>query len=236
MKKKLCALNKKAEESENMKTAFLNSMCHEIRTPLNAIVGFSGLVADQSIDNASKVEFYPLITTNAEILTSLIDHLLVVANLDSSDELLPCERINIKAVCLQEMTRIKQQSKPDISYQLEVPDEEIFISSNEQYLSLVLENLLNNANKFTEKGKIILKMQLDKMQGKLRIEVKDTGCGIPADKQEIVFQRFSKLDSFTQGNGLGLYLSRLIIKRLSGEIFVAPEYIDGACLVINLPL
>lgn len=238
MKKKLGELNEKADESEKLKTAFINSMCHEIRTPLNAIVGFSGIITDDMIngDEAMKKEYYNLITVNAQTLTSLIDHLLVVANLDSSDGLLPCERVNIKSICMQEMEKVKRQAKPEITYQLDLPEEEIFISTNEEYLSLVIENLLNNANKFTEKGNISLGIWLDKAQGRLQISVKDTGCGIPVEKQEVVFQRFSKLDEYVQGNGLGLYLSRLIVTRLSGTILVDSSYKDGARLVINIPV
>lgn len=238
MKKRLGELNQKAGESEKMKTAFINSMCHEIRTPLNAIVGFSGILTDDTVNNdeAMKKEYYNLITENARILTSLIDHLLVVANLDSSDELLPCAQVKIKDVCRQEMQKLKSQEKPGITYELNLPDEEIFISTNEQYLSLVIENLLNNANKFTESGSISLGVWLDKAKSRLQISVTDTGCGIPLEKQEVVFQRFAKLDEFSQGNGLGLYLSRLTIKRLAGDIFVDPAYPDGARLVIHLPL
>lgn len=238
MKKKLAELNVKAGESEKMKTAFINSMCHEIRTPLNAIVGFSGILTDETIisDEAMKKEYCDLITVNARMLTSLIDHLLVIANLDSSDELLPCAQTDIKAICRQEMQKLESQRKPEITYYLELPEEEIFISTNEQYLSLVVENVLNNANKFTEQGSISLAVWLDKAQGRLQVSVTDTGCGIPLGKQDIVFQRFSKLDAFAQGNGLGLYLSRLIIKRLSGEIFVDPHYTDGTRMIIYLPV
>jgi signal transduction histidine kinase len=238
MKKKLSELNKKAGESEKLKTAFVNSMCHEIRTPLNAIVGFSGIITDDTLgnDEAMKMEYYNLITVNAQVLTSLIDHLLVVANLDSSEELLPCERTDIKNICRQEMEKVKRQAKPEITYRLDLPDEEIFISTNEQYLSLVIENLLNNANKFTEKGSVSLGIWLDKAQSRLKISVTDTGCGIPLEKQEVVFQRFSKLDEYAQGNGLGLYLSRLIVTRLSGSISVDPAYTDGARLIIYLPV
>lgn len=237
MKKRLGELNQKAEESEKMKTAFINSMCHEIRTPLNAIVGFSGIITDDTVnsDEAMKKEYYNLITENARILTSLIDHLLVVANLDASEEALPCEQVNIKDICRQQMEKMKQQEKPGIIYRLDLPQEEIFISTNEQYLSLVIENLLNNANKFTESGNICLGIWLDKSKSRLQISVTDTGCGIPPEKREIVFHRFSKLDEFAQGNGLGLYLSRLIITRLSGNIFVDPAYTQGARLVIRLP-
>lgn len=237
MKKALHELNKKAEESEKLKTAFINSMCHEIRTPLNAIVGFSGIITDVTIDDEeAKKEYYDLITQNSQMLTSLIDHLFVVANLDSSEELLPCETVNIKNICKLEMNKAEQQAKPGITYQLELPAEDIFISTNEQYLSLVIENLLNNANKFTEKGHITLRMWLDKAQSRLRIDITDTGCGIPVEKQELVFHRFSKLDEFVQGNGLGLYLSRLIVSRLSGTIFVDSSYTGGTRLVIYLPV
>lgn len=238
MKKKLSELNEKAGESEKMKTAFINSMCHEIRTPLNAIVGFSGILTDEtiSLDEAMKKEYYDLITGNAGILTSLIDHLLVIANLDSSDELLSCAQTNIKEICRQEMGKLERQRKPGITYRLELPEEEIVISTNEQYLSLVIENLLNNANKFTEEGTISLTIWLNKAQGQLQISVADTGCGIPSEKREVVFERFTKLDEFVQGNGLGLYLSRLIVKRLSGSIFVDPNYTDGARIVIYLPV
>lgn len=238
MKKKLSELNEKAGESEKMKTAFINSMCHEIRTPLNAIVGFSGILTDETItpDETMRKEYYDLITVNAEMLTSLIDHLLVIANLDSSDEPLPCERTNIKEICMQEMGKLKRHSKPGITYRSELPDEEIFVSTNEQYLSLVIENVLNNANKFTGEGTIVLAVRFDKAQSTLQISVTDTGCGIPAEKQEEVFRRFSKLDEFAQGNGLGLYLSRLIVRRLSGSIFVDSNYTDGTRMIIRLPV
>lgn len=238
MKTTLHNLNKKAEESEKLKIAFINSMCHEIRTPLNAIVGFSDIIADATIsDEESKREYSKLITLNSQLLTSLIEHLFIVANLDSSkEESLPCEMVNIKDICAQEMKKVKQQAKEEINYQLELPEEDFFISTNQQYLSLVIESLLNNANKFTDKGSITLKMGLDKAQNRVQIDVTDTGCGIPADKQEVVFQRFTKLDSFAQGQGLGLYLSRLIINRLSGSIFIDPSYTVGTRMIIRLPI
>ena len=117
------------------------------------------------------------------------------------------------------MDKVERWSRVGIIYHLELPEGEIFVSTNELYLSLGIENLLDNANKFTDSGSITLKMRLDKAQSKLRIEVTDTCCGIPPEKREEIFLCCIKLDEFAQGNGLGLYLSRLIIKRLSGNIF-----------------
>ena len=117
---------------------------------------------------------------------------------------------------------------------VKLPKGEMFISTNELHLSLVIESLFDNTNKFTDSGSITLKMRLDKAQSKLRIEVTDTGCGIPPEKREEIFLCFIKLDEFAQGNGLGLYLSRLIIKRLSGNIFVDSSYTEGTRMVICL--
>ena len=235
MKKRLRILNEKAEESEKLKTAFLNSMCHEIRTPLNAIVGFSGIIVDDTID-MPKEEFYNEIVSNTNKLTTLIDHLLEVANLDSSEEMLPCEITDIKGICQQEMEKAKREGKAGIHYQLDFPQEDILISTNDRYLALAVENLLNNANKFTEKGTVTLKIVIEVEHKRLQIAITDTGCGIPLEKQEVVFERFTKLDSFTQGNGLGLYLCRLVIKRLYGTIYIDPAYTNGTRFVINLPM
>ena len=101
---------------------------------------------------------------------------------------------------------------------------------------MVIEHLLNNANKFTEEGVIALGYKVNLSKNQICISVTDSGCGIPKEKQEEVFNRFSKLDTFVPGNGLGLYLCRLIVKRLDGEIKIDPEYTDGTRVVVNLPM
>lgn len=236
MKIKLYKLNQKAGESEKLKTEFLNSMCHEIRTPLNAIVGFSDIIVDDSFDNETKKEFCDLISSNTTLLTSLIDHLLVVANLDSSNEILPCQITNINDICREEFAKATERDRKGLEYQLLLPEEDIIIPTNAKYLALVIENLLSNAYKFTKEGKVTLGIQVDKVEKIVLIDVADTGCGVPPDKQEIIFERFTKLDSFTQGNGLGLFLSRQIINRLMGNIYLDSSYTKGACFVVSLPM
>ena len=103
------------------------------------------------------------------------------------------------------------------------------------YLSCVLDNLLSNAAKFTEKGEIRLSCHLDSVKQQLIIAVSDTGMGIPLDKQEWVFERFTKIDSFKPGTGLGLYMCRIIISRLGGTIQVDSDYTSGCRIVICLP-
>lgn len=236
MKARLRLLKTKAEESENMKTAFINSICHEIRTPLNAIVGFTDLIFNEDIDEESRRDFPAEVQRNTSLLTSLISGMLEVSNLDVSHEKLPCEPTNITAVCQHETDILRHSLKPAIRYLLDIPASPAIVSCNERYLGLVIENLLNNANKFTDSGDITLHYHIDQLQKRLIISITDTGCGIPANKYEEVFERFTKLDSYKQGSGLGLYLCRLIIKRLTGEIGIDPDYTQGTRILISLPM
>lgn len=236
MKARMRILKNKAEESENLKIAFINSVCHEIRTPLNSIVGFTGLAFDYSIDQELRETFPDEVQKNAQLLTGLIDSMLEISNLDVSDEKLPCLPTDITRICSNEIERIQMRGKPEISFHLSVPEEPLIIPTNAQYLALVLENLLSNANKFSASGTITLGYEVDNKVDCLRISVTDTGCGIPPEKHEEVFDRFTKLDSFIPGNGLGLYLCRLIIKRLSGTIAIDAAYQTGTRIVASLPM
>lgn len=234
MKMELKALHLKAQESEKMKQSFINSICHEIRTPLNAIVGFSDLIMNEEIDAEMRKEFPPEIQKDTVLLTSLINSMLEVANLDVSEEKLPCKPIDIKNICVHEMKQLKK--KEGIEYKLEITEESMIIPSNAQYLTQVIEHLLSNANKFTEKGQITLGYRVNQSKEEISIYVSDTGCGIPQEKHEEVFNRFSKLDTFMPGNGLGLYLCRLITKRLAGEIKIDPAYKEGTRMIVTLPI
>jgi len=234
MKMELKVLHGKAQESEKMKQAFINSICHEIRTPLNAIVGFSDLIMNEEIDEEMRREFPAEIQKSTVLLTGLVNSMLEVANLDVSEEKLPCEAADLRDICTQEMELLNK--KPGIEYILDIAPESMIIQTNVQYLIQVIGHLLNNANKFTEKGCITLSYEADKPQENISISVTDTGCGIPKEKYEEVFHRFSKLDTFVPGNGLGLYLCRLIVKRLAGEIKIDPDYTEGTRMVVTLPI
>ena len=179
-------------------------------------------------------EFPPEIQKNTVLLTSLINSMLEVANLDVSEEKLPCKPIDIKNICVHEMKQLKK--KEGIEYKLEITEESMIIPSNAQYLTQVIEHLLSNANKFTEKGQITLGYRVNQSKEEISIYVSDTGCGIPQEKHEEVFNRFSKLDTFMPGNGLGLYLCRLITKRLAGEIKIDPAYKEGTRMIVTLPI
>lgn len=233
--RELAAARVKAEESDRLKSAFLANMSHEIRTPLNAINGFSNLLLDETIDAECKVEFPELIQQNTDLLTRLLNDLLEVSNLSSSVEELPMEKADICSICVQEMDRLQTgEGKVSIHYCLDVDNGDCNIRTNIPYLSQTLAHLLNNANKFTESGEIKLSCHREGEQ--LVIKVTDTGIGIPEEKQEWVFDRFTKLDEFKPGAGLGLYICRLIVRRLGGTINIDREYTGGTRFVLVFPV
>lgn len=229
--------SEKAQESEKMKTAFINSMCHEIRTPLNSISGFSDLLLDESIDKELKTEFPELIQQNIEQLTRLINDLLEVSGLDSSDEELPMEEVDIYSVCMEELGKLKMMGmKEGVEYRLDMKEGDGVMHTHYVYLGRVVGNLLNNANKFTDTGCVTINGYKDIEKRKFVISITDTGLGIPVDKQEWVFERFTKINEFRSGTGLGLYVCRLIMSRLNGTVQVDPEYVDGTRFILTLPI
>ena len=227
----------KATESEKMKTAFLNSICHEIRTPLNSITGFSELIFDESLDTATRQEFRQLIQSNSTALASLMDNMLELSQLVSSELPLPVESTDVYGLCVEEMAKLKETlSKPNIECIITGDKDGMTAQTNAFYLSRVIGNLLSNSAKFTESGTITLTCNIDKEKGQLVISVTDTGIGIPADKQEWVFERFTKVDDFKPGTGLGLYICRIIIQRLGGQIRIDTGYTSGCKMVVTLPV
>lgn len=229
--------SEKAQESERMKNAFIKNMCHEVRTPLNAINGFAELITSDGISPEEKKEFSKIIYTNCHNITSMMNNVLVIAQLDSSNEVLPLEPVHISLLCHHEMNKLKKlQQKPDIHYQVEGDKSNDLIYSDPNHFGIIISHLLNNANKFTNQGSITLSYQPEEEGRIMCICVTDTGCGIPADKSEWIFERFTKNDDFIPGSGLGLYLCRLITQRLNGSLKLDTCYTGGARFILRLPI
>ena len=229
--------SEKAQESERMTNAFIKNMCHEVRTPLNAINGFAELITSDGISPEEKKEFSKIIYTNCHNITSMMNDVLVIAQLDSSNEVLPLEPVHISLLCHHEMNKLKKlQQKPDIHYQVEGDKSNDLIYSDPNHFGIIISHLLNNANKFTNQGSITLSYQPEEEGRIMCICVTDTGCGIPADKSEWIFERFTKNDDFIPGSGLGLYLCRLITQRLNGSLKLDTCYTGGARFILRLPI
>ena len=229
--------SRRAMESEKMKTAFINSMCHEIRTPLNAINGFSDLLLEGDHDHDTRREFREQIWASTTALTTLLENMLELSRLVSSEEPLPLAETDLGLLCAERLQIQRELSQnPSVEYVLKGGGRgTCVIPTNETYMTRVIDNLLQNAAKFTAAGSVTVCCDKDERTRKLRIRVTDTGIGIAPDKQEWVFDRFTKVDSFKPGSGIGLYLCRLIVTRLGGAIRVCPDYRAGCCIEITLP-
>ena len=229
--------SRRAMESEKMKTAFINSMCHEIRTPLNAINGFSDLLLEGDHDHDTRREFREQIWASTTALTTLLENMLELSRLVSSEEPLPLAETDLGLLCAERLQIQRELSQnPSVEYVLTGGGRgTCVIPTNETYMTRVIDNLLQNAAKFTAAGSVTVCCDKDDRTRKLRIRVTDTGIGIAPDKQEWVFDRFTKVDSFKPGSGIGLYLCRLIVTRLGGAIRVCPDYRAGCCIEITLP-
>ena len=225
----------KAESSDKLKSAFLANMSHEIRTPLNAIVGFSDLLA--SGENPEEVENYKeIIHHNNELLLQLIGDILDLSKIEADTLEFNWSDVDINTLLrdLEQTTRLKVSSNPNVAINFIPGLPECVIRTERNRISQVVNNFLNNALKFTEKGDITFGYE---QRGKdLYFYVKDTGMGIPEKERQKVFDRFVKLDTFKQGTGLGLAICQSIVNKLGGEIGVDSEQGKGSTFWFTLPV
>ena len=232
----LLVAKEKAEESNRLKTAFLANMSHEIRTPLNAIVGFSSVLVSDDSSPAEKEQYCDIIQKNSDLLLHLINDILDISRMESGRIKFVWEECDVVELCQTALSTVEYGRKTSALFLFETPVASLVIKTDAQRLKQVLINLLSNAAKFTPSGSIKLAIAIDKQHQQLELSVSDTGCGIPPDKSEKVFERFEKLNEYSQGTGLGLAISRLIIENLGGKIWVDKDYTEGARFVFTHPL
>lgn len=231
---KLRIAKEQAEESNRMKTAFVANISHEIRTPLNAIVGFSGLLEDA--DEEERKEFIRIINNSSDLLLNLVNDVLDLSRLDSDSFSLILKDCNIYTCCTNARESMRQKVQPGVKLTLTCSDKDYIMKTDPLRLQQLLLNLLTNAAKFTEQGEINLDYQVDKEKKQVVFSVTDTGCGVPPEKQESIFNRFEKVDEFKQGAGLGLPICRMIASRIGGTLTIDPTYTEGARFIFVHPL
>lgn len=229
----LLVAKEKAEESNRLKTAFLANMSHEIRTPLNAIVGFSSVLVSDDSSPAEKAQYCDIIQKNSDLLLHLINDILDISRMESGKIKFVWEECDVVELCQTALSTAEYGRKTSALFLFETPVASLVIKTDAQRLKQVLINLLSNAAKFTPSGSIKLAIAIDKQHQQLELSVSDTGCGIPSDKSDRVFERFEKLNEYSQGTGLGLAISRLIVENLGGKIWVDKDYTEGARFVFT---
>lgn len=232
---KLVEAKQKAEEANEESRGFLNSICHEVRTPLNSIVGFS-MILSALDDVEDKNEYAPIILRNVRLLDALIKNILDLSALDGGKISFNYTRLNVADLFIDMETYI-HNNLDNFTLQIiqELPEieEERFLTTDREYLRVLFCNLLSNAVKFTTEGSITLGYR--KENGVFYFYIADTGCGIPPEDQKTIFNRFVKLDEYSQGTGLGLALCKSIVKHLGGEIGVISEKGKGSTFWFVLP-
>lgn len=224
----------KAEESNRLKSAFLANMSHEIRTPLNAIVGFSNILAS-SEDMEEKKEFIDIIEKNNSLLLQLINDILDLSRIEAGTLEFSYDYTDMNRLLkeLEHTSRLRNEN-PDVRIVFEDYLPTCVTSTDRNRFSQLFLNLMNNALKFTERGVISFGYKLLEDQN-LWFYVKDTGCGIPKEKQKDIFGRFVKLNSFVQGTGLGLSICEMIVTQMNGTIGVDSEEGKGSTFWFTLP-
>lgn len=235
MENELISAKEKAEESSRLKSAFLANMSHEIRTPLNAIIGFSNILATTDAEE-EKQEYVSIIENNNNLLLQLISDILDLSKIEAGTLEFTYTETDLNRL-LEEIVYAAQMR--NTSDQVEIVLAETipgcFVRVDRNRLTQLLTNLTTNALKFTQQGSIRIGYRLEPGGKFLYFHVSDTGCGIPADKQKAVFERFVKLSSFSQGTGLGLSICRTIVEHVGGRIGVESEEGKGSNFWFTIP-
>ena len=227
----------RAEEANQLKSAFVSNMSHEIRTPLNAIVGFSSLLINSVEPSEELQEYANIIQTNSNLLLQLISDVLDVSRLESGKLQFNYEWCELVTHCQNMITLTNRNKTTNADVRLQMPKEPYMLYTDSLRLQQIIINLLNNALKFTPAGgSITLDYTVDKEKQCMLFSVTDTGTVIPEDKQELVFQRFEKLNEFVQGTGLGLAICKLTIQYMGGDIWIDKDYKGGARFIFSHPI
>ena len=230
---KLIIARDKAEELDRLKSAFLANMSHEIRTPLNAIVGFSSLLAETD-SRSERQEYIKIVQENNELLLQLISDILDLSKIEAGTFNFVYTNVDVNETCAEIIKSMSMKVGKGIELIFEEPFPECYIYTDKNRFTQVISNFINNALKFTQQGSITLGYEQVPHQ-KIKFYVRDTGMGIPEEKQKSVFERFVKLNTFVQGTGLGLSICKSIVSQMGGEIGVDSAEGIGSCFWFTHP-
>jgi len=242
--KKLIEAKEKAEESDKLKSAFLANMSHEIRTPMNSIVGFANLLSEKKVDEASREEYVSRINSNSRQLLALISDIVDLAKIESNQLSVIYTIVYLDNLFVELMqygeTQLKLRNKENVALKYD-PDPghpDFRMETDLIRLTQILQNLLNNAIKFTGTGEIVLGYRVE--DEKVRFFVSDTGTGIDSKNFDIIFDQFRQIDGSHVrkygGTGLGLAICRNLSNLLHGKIWVESTLGEGSTFHLELPV
>jgi PAS domain S-box-containing protein len=236
----LIAAKERAEESDRLKTAFLQNISHEIRTPMNAIVGFSGFLNDPDLLPEKRKKYTDVIIQSSDQLLAIIEDIISIASIEAGQEKIQENEINLNLICklINEQFSQKANDKDlTLSMKTFLTDDEAIIITDATKLTQILSNLINNALKFTQQGFVTFGYKVKDKQ--LEFYVEDSGIGIPMGMQEIIFNRFRQVETTATrnfgGSGLGLSISKAYVGLLGGKIWLTSELGKGSAFYFTIP-
>ncbi|RXR18423.1 response regulator [Flavobacterium amnicola] len=243
-RKQLEKAKAKAEESDQLKTAFLTNLSHEIRTPMNAIIGFSELLKSDEISNEEKKEYIEIINKSGGSLVSIIDDLIEMSKIDSNQITPNLNSVNIEECISEIYSSVKITIPKDKKIDFKLIKSETVLPYNVYTdvvkLKQVLINLLTNSIKFTDHGFITISYDWSKKKNNIEFTVEDSGLGIEKENQEFIFERFRRVDGDYSikvgGLGLGLAITKAYVELLGGTISLKSEIGEGSKFKFTLPL
>ncbi|MFO7972065.1 MAG: ATP-binding protein, partial [Desulfobacterales bacterium] len=242
--KELIASKEKAEESDRLKSAFLANMSHEIRTPMNGILGFADLLKKPHLSDGQQQQYLQIIEKSGKRMLNIINDIIDISKVEAGLMELDIKETNVNEQIEYIYTFFKPEAESKnikLSFNNSLPAKEAIINTDREKVYAILTNLVKNAIKYTEKGSIEVgcHVKTDSETGKLEFYVKDTGIGIPKDRQEAIFERFIQADiadnGAYQGGGLGLSISRAYVEMLGGKIWLESEEGRGSTFYFTLP-
>lgn len=231
-----------AKEAGRAKAEFIDNITHEIKTPLSAIAEYSRLIVDCIPDERQKYlnRFAEIIDLNTKLVLTLVDDMLDASSLEHGNMPVTVEGVSVQKLCNIAIGSVFENGKtanPGVKVIFNPSDKpDVEINTDRQRAGQILMNLLTNAGKFTERGKIIVDYTPDKEAHTITLSVTDTGCGIAAGREEEIFTRFNGNNDSKAGMGIGLYISRLLARLMGGNLTVDTSYEEGARFLLTLPM
>lgn len=241
IEKELIGAKEKAEESNRLKSAFLANMSHEIRTPMNGILGFIGLLKDMDLKNNEKIHFIDLINKSGQRLMDTINDIIEISKIEANQVGIQYSDININELLAFHLQFFRPQAEEKrlklVVNKAECKENNLIIKTDKTKLDGILTNLIKNAIKFTNEGRIEIKCKIEPKM--IHFEVKDTGMGIPGDRLEAIFDRFVQADvNYSrpyEGSGLGLSIVKAYLDLLGGKIWVNSVVGGGSTFGFSIP-
>ena len=237
--KDLIVARDKAKGADKIKSDFVNNMSDELRDPLSAIVEYSHLITDYaSEDDRSYIsEYSDKLDLNTDMLITLVNDVLDLPSMENGELNVRIAPVSVKKICDFTLDIVSKHLSPDVRMVfLNENDSDVLITTDSNKVEQILIHMLVNAAKFTKEGTITFGYEIDDDHKQIIFTVTDTGIGIPRGQEEVIFERFHKVDPSTQGNGLGLYIGRLLARMLKGELKVDKEYRSGARFSLTIPI